>query len=92
MSAVTFRNRADGTLNRLTLRHLFLFIGADPNAEWLAGCVETNDKGFVVTGMGARPLETNPAYSRSATCAPVRRSASPPLSAKVPRWLPRSMQ
>ena len=59
LSAVTFRNRATGILNRLTLRHLFLFIGADPNAEWLAGCVETNAKGFVVTGMGARPLETS---------------------------------
>jgi thioredoxin reductase (NADPH) len=32
------------------LRHLFLFIGADPNAEWLKGCVETDSKGFVITG------------------------------------------
>lgn len=59
LSAVTFRNRTDGTLNRRALRHLFLFIGADPNAEWLAGYVETNDKGFVVTGKGAQPLETS---------------------------------
>ena len=59
LCAVTFRYCADGTLQRLALRHLFLFIGADPNAEWLAGCVETNEKGFVVTGLGARPLETS---------------------------------
>ena len=59
LSGVTFRNRADGTLYRLGLRHLFLFIGADPNTEWLAGCVETDDKGFVVTGKGALPLETS---------------------------------
>ena len=44
---------------RRTLRHLFLFIGADPNAGWLQGCVETDDKGFVVTGAQAGlPLET----------------------------------
>jgi len=59
LSGVSFRNRADGTLHRLGVRHLFLFIGADPNTEWLAGCVETDDKGFVVTGKGALPLETS---------------------------------
>ena len=32
------------------LRHLFLFIGADPNASWLNGCVEVDGKGFVITG------------------------------------------
>jgi thioredoxin reductase (NADPH) len=32
------------------LRHLFLFIGADPNASWLDGCVAVDGKGFVVTG------------------------------------------
>ena len=59
LRGVTCRSRADGTLKHHVLRHLFLFIGADPNAEWLAGCVETNDKGFVVTGAGALPQETN---------------------------------
>jgi thioredoxin reductase (NADPH) len=33
------------------LRHLFLFIGADPNTAWLDGCpVARDDKGFVRTG------------------------------------------
>jgi thioredoxin reductase (NADPH) len=37
----------------LPVRHLFLFIGADPNAAWLRTCnVETDDKGFVRTGGG----------------------------------------
>ncbi|CAG9167659.1 Ferredoxin--NADP reductase [Cupriavidus laharis] len=37
----------------LPVRHLFLFIGADPNASWLRTCnVETDDKGFVRTGGG----------------------------------------
>ena len=59
LSAATFRNHADGSVHRRALRHIFLFIGADPNADWLRGCVDTNDKGFVVTGRGALPLETS---------------------------------
>ncbi len=37
----------------------FLFIGADPNTDWLEGCVDLDSKGFVVTGNGAQPLETS---------------------------------
>jgi thioredoxin reductase (NADPH) len=68
LTAVTFRDRASGQTHSYPLRHLFLFIGADPNAEWLADCVAVDGKGFVVTGNGfasaaaARaplPLETS---------------------------------
>ena len=59
LTAVTFRNRADGSACTFALRHLFLFIGADPNADWLEGCIETDGKGFVLTGAGARALETS---------------------------------
>jgi thioredoxin reductase (NADPH) len=50
LASATFRDRATGQDTTYPLRHLFLFIGADPNAEWLKGCVETDGKGFVVTG------------------------------------------
>jgi thioredoxin reductase (NADPH) len=59
LTAATFRNRADGSNCRRELRHLFLFIGADPNAGWVQGCAETDAKGFVVTGKGSLPLETS---------------------------------
>ncbi|HSI40890.1 MAG TPA: FAD-dependent oxidoreductase [Xanthobacteraceae bacterium] len=66
LSGVEFRNRATGALHACPVRHLFLFIGADPNADWLAGCVQVDAAGFVVTGGasadGARPafpLETD---------------------------------
>jgi thioredoxin reductase (NADPH) len=43
--------RAEHSENRhYSLRHLFLFIGADPNTAWLQGCVQLDPKGFVVTG------------------------------------------
>jgi thioredoxin reductase (NADPH) len=68
LSKAVFRQRAHGTTKDVPLRHLFLFIGADPNAEWLDGCVAEDAKGFIVTGAGfstkdlARaplPLETS---------------------------------
>lgn len=63
---VVFANRDSGELHGCPVRHLFLFIGADPNAGWLDGCVTVDDKGFVVTGAACGslgrtvlPLETN---------------------------------
>ena len=53
-----------GEETRRPVRHLFLFIGADPNTDWLKDSRVTLDpKGFVLTGSetdGARwPLETS---------------------------------
>ncbi|MRW82811.1 cyclic nucleotide-binding domain-containing protein [Pseudoduganella sp. FT26W] len=42
------RNEAETTYN---IRHVFLFIGADPNTGWLSDCgVQVDDKGFILTG------------------------------------------
>jgi thioredoxin reductase (NADPH) len=50
---------AGGQETRRAIRHLFLFIGADPNTDWLAGSdVALDAKGFVITGQGL-PLETS---------------------------------
>ncbi len=50
LTAVAFRERASGGTTICPMRHLFLFIGADPNASWLGRCVAVDGKGFVVTG------------------------------------------
>jgi thioredoxin reductase (NADPH) len=50
LKQVTFRSRDSGTLHSYPIRHLFLFIGADPNTEWLDGCVDVDGKGFLITG------------------------------------------
>ena len=50
LASATLRNRVDGSERKLALRHLFLFIGADPNAGWISDRVQTDDKGFVITG------------------------------------------
>jgi thioredoxin reductase (NADPH) len=59
LTGAIFRQRSDGVETRCAMRHLFLFIGADPNAGWLKGCVDTDEKGFIVTGAAALPLQTS---------------------------------
>jgi thioredoxin reductase (NADPH) len=46
----TFRNSRTGAEHQRDVRHVFLFIGADPNSGWLQGCVELDRHGFVLTG------------------------------------------
>jgi thioredoxin reductase (NADPH) len=64
LEAVRWRLGTNGQEVRRPIRHLFLFIGAEPNTDWLAGSDVTLDaKGFVLTGEDAghdrHPLETN---------------------------------
>lgn len=64
LCAVTWRDRRTRAETRAPIRHLFLFIGADPNTAWLSRCaVAIDNKGFVLTGPqageGRRPLETS---------------------------------
>jgi thioredoxin reductase (NADPH) len=65
-----FRERSSGATHSCPLRHLFLFIGADPNAAWLRNRAAVDAKGFVLTGLAcpdgrsecgrpALPLETS---------------------------------
>jgi len=51
LTAAVFRQRATGARYAYPLRHLFLFIGADPNAAWLSDHVAVDPKGFVLTGL-----------------------------------------
>ena len=60
--AVTFRHRATGEEHSPPVRNVFLFLGAEPTVDWLAGCgVETDKAGFVCAGVqpGRQPLETS---------------------------------
>ena len=64
LDAVRWRNRKTGEEMRRAVRHLFLFIGAEPNTGWLGACdIALDAKGFVRTGadvgQGFRALETN---------------------------------
>jgi len=64
LEAVRWRHVTSGQEVRRPIRHLFLFIGAEPNANWLSGSgVALDAQGFVLTGAdaaeGRHPLETS---------------------------------
>jgi thioredoxin reductase (NADPH) len=54
LEAVRWRIAATGEEVHKPLHHLFLFIGAEPNTDWLAGSgMALDGKGFVLTGEDA---------------------------------------
>src|SRR5689334_15856362 len=69
LEKVRWKSRlAPDEVQNLDIRNLFLFVGADPATDWLAGCGVMVDRGgFVVTGaqckqkdgQSASPLETS---------------------------------
>ena len=62
LEAIRWRQGKSGEETRRAIRHLFLFIGAQPNTDWLSGSgVALDPKGFVATGAeaGRAPLETS---------------------------------
>src|SRR5262245_13372176 len=67
LTAAVFRDRANGATHTRPLRHLFLFIGADPNTDWLNHCVALDAKGFVVTGANPTSRTGQPAFSLETT-------------------------
>jgi thioredoxin reductase (NADPH) len=68
LERVTWRNRRTGEEGDIATGHVFLFVGADPETDWLADCgVRLDRGGFVHTGAAADtrgqattlPLETD---------------------------------
>ncbi len=70
LEAVSWRDRHTGDEVRRPIRHVFLFVGADPETDWLDGCgVALDRQGFVLTGQACgrfaaaerspSPLESN---------------------------------
>jgi thioredoxin reductase (NADPH) len=57
LAGVSWLDRHTGTEERRPLRHVFLFVGAEPETGWLAGCgVAVDAHGFVRTGPGLGAL------------------------------------
>jgi thioredoxin reductase (NADPH) len=64
LEAIRWRRGASEEEVRRPIQHLFLFIGAEPNTDWLSGSgVALDAKGFVLTGADTtnrrQPLETS---------------------------------
>jgi len=50
LERVSWRDNRTGASEVREIRHVFVMTGADPNTEWLEGCLLLDDKGFVKTG------------------------------------------
>ncbi len=50
LEAVVVEDTASGERRELATRALFVFIGASPHTEWLAGAVAADENGFLLTG------------------------------------------
>jgi thioredoxin reductase (NADPH) len=53
LQSVTWRQRDAAAPETRPATNLFVMIGAEPNTDWLDGCVDLDPKGFVRTGHGA---------------------------------------
>jgi thioredoxin reductase (NADPH) len=55
LEKVEVRNHRSKEEAVYNIRHVFLFIGAEPNTGWLSDCgVQVDDKGFILTGSDVR--------------------------------------
>jgi thioredoxin reductase (NADPH) len=50
LAGLTLRHLPTGAAERVEASHTFIFIGAEPRTEWLAGVLDRDDRGFVLTG------------------------------------------
>ncbi len=84
LEAVTVE-RVDGKREKLRAAGLFVLVGGTPHTEWLAGTIEMDAKGYILTGRdllrsGHPPsgwgLEREPFAVGDARCRSVKRVAS----------------
>ncbi|HTZ74098.1 MAG TPA: FAD-dependent oxidoreductase [Candidatus Aquilonibacter sp.] len=50
LEAISVRCSTTGETQKISTNSLFIFIGAQPCTEWLAGTIERDEKGFLLTG------------------------------------------
>jgi thioredoxin reductase (NADPH) len=62
---VGWTNRGTGCVERRKIGSVFIMIGAEPNTEWLSGCLELDSKNFVVTGRDKRGRVLHSPYATS---------------------------
>ncbi len=55
LQSVVWKKRRSGEEEQKSIHHVFLFIGADPNTDWLRDCpIYVDNNGFVCTGPTAQ--------------------------------------
>jgi alkyl hydroperoxide reductase subunit AhpF len=87
LQAIRCRSHLSGDERACGVRHLFLFIGADPNTNWLALASHSTPRASFVPAatVEARSKPICPAFSQSGTCAAAQSRGSPPRSVTAHR-------
>lgn len=62
LEALTIADRARGTTERVPAGAMFIFIGAMPNTDWLAGTLARDDHGFIIAGPDLRAPGVRPPW------------------------------
>jgi thioredoxin reductase (NADPH) len=70
LHGATVRNRKTLATFYLPIRYVFVFTGADPNTEWLNGCLALDEKGYILTGLGSATGATAPVQRSLQTSLP----------------------
>jgi thioredoxin reductase (NADPH) len=64
LERLTIRNKSSNVLDNIQAKLLFVLIGAMPHTDWLAGVIQRDAKGFIVTGhdvdLSIWPLQRKP--------------------------------
>ena len=55
LESVHWRNNQSGEIEKHEISHVFIMTGAEPNTQWLNGCIILDDKGFIKTGSDLLP-------------------------------------
>ena len=63
LTDVTWTNRDTGAAETRRIGNIFVMIGADPNSEWLGGCLDLDAKGFIETGKDAAGQALSSAFA-----------------------------
>lgn len=50
LERLTIRDRASNSIDTIPMSLLFVLIGSSPNTDWLAGTIQCDRKGFILTG------------------------------------------
>jgi thioredoxin reductase (NADPH) len=50
LEAISVACTSSGQIEKIPATALFIFIGAEPKTQWLAGTVERDERGFILTG------------------------------------------
>ena len=60
---MTWTNRNTGGSETHSIGNVFVMIGAEPNTDWLDGCLDLDAKGFIQTGKDANGMTLASPYA-----------------------------